>query len=1347
LKRTVLALFFLTIAAQVPSLALPGSAMADVTCTATADPGTPAGLQAVLDSVAASGDPNPVACIPSGSYTATTALTIGAPMTVLGLGATRPVIACGNTYCFDASNGPSSVTFQHLQLNGGHVGGLKIGKSGGPPTTDWTLNDMKVTAAGQVGITIANAANIEITGSTLDGNGTIPYGQNGNQSDFGLRANQVNGLTIQNSVVSNNPATSTINTGFAAGLKINSSENVTVQNNQVTGNAGGAQIWLDISSSDFHVLNNTLGGGPGATSHEVANAGIRAEVSCAGLNGSEITGNVLVGGSVAGIDVFDSSGVAVTNNAVTVPQDAGTVYGIRMLGNVHGSVGDNACQQAGTFPNRDNVASGNTIDMTQAPKGLNGVINNNGGVTANNAWSDNDYTQRHCDGPAPYAWKWWDGSASLTVGYTTWRSFGQDPAPDSTCTATLPEFDAGTPFSPPWGPVGTAVTLNGRGLSGITSVKFNGTAASFTKTDTSIGTTVPNGATTGTVCVTGGANSACSPTSFLVGPTQHLSVTTGGTGTGSVTSQAPYGTITCGSACQSEMPQGANVVLHAQAVPNSSFAGWSGDCTGTGDCTVSMTAARSVTATFDRVSSDVDVSVLGSGNGSVTSDPIGVSCPGTCAKPFDHGSPVELTAQADPDSRFVGWGGDCAGTDPSDPCALTADADKSATATFTLTHTLDVAIDGGGTGSGTVTSDVGGIDCPSTCSSGLDDGDTVVLTAHPDNGSALGEWDYGTCGSALTCQVTMDASHTVMATFESSFDLTVNVSGDGNVTSANGRISCPSACSAAFGMNRDVTLHATPDANAVFAGWSGDCTDAGDCTVTMDQPHSVTATFEPAWTLTVQRTGAGAGHVTSDDESISCAPNCVATYPDGTPVTLHAEDGPNATFASWSGDVDGSCPGIADCVVSMTVARTVVANYTPITRQLSITKTGGTGGGTVTSLAPNSGIDCGATCATSFQQGTAVVLHAAPDAASTFTGWSGGGCSGTTDCTVTLGADTTVNARFDPALRSLTVTKGGTGTGSITSNTGGINCPGTCSASYAHGTVVQLTATPSGGSTFAGWSGGSCSGTLTTCSLTMDQARGATATFDPPGAPVTVKDGDGAVTYNGWVGVADAGASGGSYRTSDVQADTVTWRSPITASITLTVHEGPGGGKASVTIDGTNKGTLDLYSSTPMQFSKSYGGLAKKAHTIVVKVLHTKSAASSGYAVGFDAFVVGTTTTQDSAREIEYDAWDGRSDAGATNGTYHLSANAKAVVTLSFNGIGVDWVTAKGKAYGKAKVLIDGVSRGSFDLYQKTTAWQSVEAFGGFTRGPHTITIQVLGTKNAAATGKDVVVDGFVIHP
>ncbi len=76
---------------------------------------------------------------------------------------------------------------------------------------------------------------------------------------------------------------------------------------------------------------------------------------------------------------------------------------------------------------------------------------------------------------------------------------------------------------------------------------------------------------------------------------------------------------------------------------------------------------------------------------------------------------------------------------------------------------------------------------------------------------------------------------------------------------------------------------------------------------------------------------------------------------------------------------------------------------------------------------------------------------------------------------------------------TLTVTKAGTGSGTVTSSPAGIDCGATCSAEFTEGTMVTLTATPAAGSTFTGWSG-ACSGTGT-CTVTMDQDRAVTATF------------------------------------------------------------------------------------------------------------------------------------------------------------------------------------------------------------------------------------------------------------
>jgi len=74
----------------------------------------------------------------------------------------------------------------------------------------------------------------------------------------------------------------------------------------------------------------------------------------------------------------------------------------------------------------------------------------------------------------------------------------------------------------------------------------------------------------------------------------------------------------------------------------------------------------------------------------------------------------------------------------------------------------------------------------------------------------------------------------------------------------------------------------------------------------------------------------------------------------------------------------------------------------------------GSGTGTVTSS--TSGFSCASTavsCEDSFPSGTTVTLTATPVAPSTFGGWSGGGCTGTSTCVLVLQTDTTVTAAFN----------------------------------------------------------------------------------------------------------------------------------------------------------------------------------------------------------------------------------------------------------------------------------------------------------------------------------------------
>ncbi|MBF0337298.1 MAG: DUF1566 domain-containing protein [Nitrospirae bacterium] len=84
--------------------------------------------------------------------------------------------------------------------------------------------------------------------------------------------------------------------------------------------------------------------------------------------------------------------------------------------------------------------------------------------------------------------------------------------------------------------------------------------------------------------------------------------------------------------------------------------------------------------------------------------------------------------------------------------------------------------------------------------------------------------------------------------------------------------------------------------------------------------------------------------------------------------------------------------------------------------------------------------------------------------------------------------------RAGQVLFGLSVSKSGTGSGSVTSSDGKINCGNTCTANYISDSSVTLTAKSDAGSTFTGW-GGSCTRASSTCMVTMSAARGVIATF------------------------------------------------------------------------------------------------------------------------------------------------------------------------------------------------------------------------------------------------------------
>jgi NOL1/NOP2/fmu family ribosome biogenesis protein len=156
-------------------------------------------------------------------------------------------------------------------------------------------------------------------------------------------------------------------------------------------------------------------------------------------------------------------------------------------------------------------------------------------------------------------------------------------------------------------------------------------------------------------------------------------------------------------------------------------------------------------------------------------------------------------------------------------------------------------------------------------------------------------------------------------------------------------------------------------------------------------------------------------------------------------------------------------------------------------------------------------VSCGNKCAQPYDAGRVVSLTAKAGSGSTFLGWSGA-CAGIGNtCSVTVNGAVNVAAAFSApsgggggggggggSTAQFTLQVGRSNTGTVTATPAGVdralNCGGTCSAKFAAGTAVTLTATPPAGKSFVGW-GGACAGTATTCTLAMNANTSVQANF------------------------------------------------------------------------------------------------------------------------------------------------------------------------------------------------------------------------------------------------------------
>jgi len=353
--------------------------------------------------------------------------------------------------------------------------------------------------------------------------------------------------------------------------------------------------------------------------------------------------------------------------------------------------------------------------------------------------------------------------------------------------------------------------------------------------------------------------------------------------------------------------------------------------------------------------------------------------------------------------------------------------DQSGNAVVGYGDFLAVSLPGAGTGSVSGTGAGAAGSCPSLCNTGYPSTTSVTLTESAAGGSIFTGWSGGGCsGLTSTCHVSVSSLLSISANFQplELIGLSASGSGAGSVSATDSlegpTLNCTSACSADYAADTTLDITETPAAGSIFTGWSGPCTGTGICRVNVQNAATVAATFTADPTLTVALSGAGSGVVTGTN--IECPGSCSSEFQTGTSETLTATPAPGSTFAGWSG---GGCSGTGTCTTTVSSQETVTASFT-LAPAATVPSGNASSAAAQTDAAlavtligsgsvAGTGIGCPDECRDGYPLGTTVTLTASPGPGYVFSGWTGGGCSGTGLCTVTLSQSIGVTATFTAA--------------------------------------------------------------------------------------------------------------------------------------------------------------------------------------------------------------------------------------------------------------------------------------------------------------------------------------------
>jgi hypothetical protein len=461
--------------------------------------------------------------------------------------------------------------------------------------------------------------------------------------------------------------------------------------------------------------------------------------------------------------------------------------------------------------------------------------------------------------------------------------------------------------------------------------------------------------------------------------------------------------IECGRRCSAVFPAGTIVRLTLVRVDsNFTYDRWGGACVGDlRTCLLVVDSSRIARVVLHRNRVDFGVSVGGPGR--VRSSPPGIDCGAghdRCEGTFGQGLPVALEASSGPTGAFATWGPPCG---RATRCVVRVPAQGFATATFRHAYQFSVTK----TGEGDLT-------CQPACGGTLASDQVVTVTATERTGSHFDGWSGACTGARPVCTFVDDARSSALATFtagdaptQAAVPVVVTTGGPGSVSGSG--MDCGSTCTATVSAGSVVRLVARPTATSTFVGWTGDCSGAAACELTVDGPKAVGAVFRRLYPVAANGPEIGA------PRTAKCVRPCKKLLPSDTVVTLIGP--PPPIRVSWSGQCQGVGPrcrivsdSAIDVVAAIAAAVKARAGLTGYGINVSVS-----GRGKVVSK--DKKINCGykasivAGCHATFEPGSTIELRAVPAKGARFVGWQGF-CTGTGVCRLKMTTTKTVYAIF-----------------------------------------------------------------------------------------------------------------------------------------------------------------------------------------------------------------------------------------------------------------------------------------------------------------------------------------------